>query len=111
MSRLTRDEGMLILERRGPVLDIAREVSAILRARGIEGAVIGGVAVVLHGHLRTTVDVLIADDDESFADALRSEGFRFDSRRLTGDFAARLDRPLRTGFRRLVRAIEREAGR
>jgi hypothetical protein len=62
------------------ILDIAREVTAVLASTGIDGAVIGGVAVVLHGYVRTTidVDVFLPERPEEFAAALRSEGFRFD---------------------------------
>lgn len=45
-----RDEALLLLDKRGEVLDIAREVSRLMRAAGIPGIVIGGIAVVLHGH-------------------------------------------------------------
>jgi hypothetical protein len=57
MAASIREEALLILRGRGAILDTAREVSAVLRAQGIEGGVIGGVAVVLHGHVPTTVDV------------------------------------------------------
>jgi len=52
-----RDEVLLILDKRGTVLDIAREVSLLMHTAGIPGVVIGGIAVVLHGHVRTTKDV------------------------------------------------------
>jgi hypothetical protein len=52
-----RDEALLMLDRRGAVLDIARQVSQLMRTAGIPGVVIGGVAVVLHGHVRTTRDI------------------------------------------------------
>lgn len=81
MSRIRFDEALETLNGTGPVLAIAREVSAILRDSKIDGAVIGGVAVGLHGHLRTTadVDVLIVSEMDRFADQLRSHGFTFDS--------------------------------
>ncbi len=65
------------------ILDIAREVSAIMHRAGVNGAVIGGVAVVLHGHVRTTVDVdvFVSDPPEPFADALKAAGFDFDATR------------------------------
>lgn len=61
------------------ILEIARDVSDIMRVHKIKGAVIGGVAVVLHGHVRTTldVDVFVPDPAERLTDALRSEGFVF----------------------------------
>lgn len=46
-----------MLEGRGAVLETAARVSRILKDAGIDGAVIGGIAVVLHGHVRTTCDV------------------------------------------------------
>src|SRR5439155_26150806 len=49
-----RHEAMLMLDKRGAVLATAVKVSRVMRERGIDGAVIGGVAVVLHGHIRTT---------------------------------------------------------
>jgi hypothetical protein len=75
-----RDEALLILDNRGAVLDIAREVSRLMRAAGIRGTVIGGVAVVLHGHVRTTrdVDIFIPPPLEPLADLLTASGFTFD---------------------------------
>lgn len=72
-----------MLEGRGMILDVAREVCEVMRRAGVEGAVIGGVAVVLHGHLRTTADVVvfIAGAPEPLADALRSAGFLFEPQR------------------------------
>lgn len=75
-----RSEALLLLEGRGMILETAREVSRILRDAGIDGAIIGGVAVVLHGHVRTTVDVDVytPDPPELLANALRAAGFAFD---------------------------------
>lgn len=80
-----------MLEGHGPVLETAREVSSALRQGQIRGAVVGGVAVALHGHLRTTrdVDVLVDDSLERAAEALRAHGYRFDSRRRESLDAAR----------------------
>jgi hypothetical protein len=50
-------EALLMLEHRGAILDTAREVSDLLRQHKIRGAIVGGIAVVLNGHLRTTRDV------------------------------------------------------
>ncbi|MCC7291736.1 MAG: hypothetical protein IT449_06725 [Phycisphaerales bacterium] len=73
-----RDEALLMLEGRGQVLETAREATAALRAGGADGAVIGGVAVVLHGYVRTTSDVdLFVSDLDRAATALRSGGFAF----------------------------------
>jgi hypothetical protein len=71
---------LLLLHKRGPILEVAREVGRILAANRIEGAVIGGVAVVLHGHARTTldVDVFVGGDLQATKRALESAGFTFD---------------------------------
>ena len=75
-----RDEALLLLDKRGKVLDIAREVSRLMRTAGIPGVVIGGIAVVLHGHVRTTkdVDIFLSPPLEPLADLLVHHGFRFD---------------------------------
>ena len=71
-----REEALLTLQGRGAILDVARQVSDVLRAEELEGAVIGGVAVVLHGHVRTTADVdVFALDHGRLATALRDRGF------------------------------------
>jgi hypothetical protein len=59
---------------------MAREVSHLMRAAGIPGAVIGGIAVVLHGHVRTTKDIniLVSSPLEPLADVLTANGFIFD---------------------------------
>lgn len=73
-----RHEALLMLEGRGQILETAREVPAVLRECGVKGAVIGGVAVVLRGYVRTTsdVDVYVVDAQTAGA-ALRSSGFAF----------------------------------
>jgi hypothetical protein len=75
-----RDEALLMLDKRGTILDIAREVSRLMRSAGIPGAVIGGVAVVLHGYVRTTkdVDICTAPPLEPLADLLIANGYTFD---------------------------------
>lgn len=74
-----REEVLLVLEGRGAILDVAREVSSVLRAERIEGAIVGGVAVVLHGHVRTTADVdVYTPEAERLAAALGRRGFSFD---------------------------------
>ena len=77
-----REEALLMLDNRGAILETAREISLLLEARKLRGAVIGGVAVVLHGHVRTTkdVDVYVAAPKEAH-DALVASGFRFDKGR------------------------------
>lgn len=51
-----------------------------MRAANIPGAVIGGIAVVLHGHVRTTkdVDILAPAPLDPLADLLVAHGFLFD---------------------------------
>lgn len=80
-----RDEALLILEKRGTVLDTAREVSRLMRNHGIAGVVIGGVAVVLHGHVRTTKDVDIFVDPplQPLANLLTRNGFVFNREQRT----------------------------
>src|SRR5215813_10377238 len=77
-----RDEVLLILDKRGVVLDIAREVSHLMHTAGIPGVVIGGIAVVLHGHVRKTKDVDIFPPPplEPLANLLTTHGFTFDRR-------------------------------
>ncbi len=79
MNRLLRDEALLLLEGRGAILDVAREVTGVLRKAGVEGAIIGGVAVVLHGYVRTTVDVdvFVPGDLQKVAAALKAAGFSY----------------------------------
>lgn len=78
-----RDEAMLMLEKRGAVLETARKVSQILRDNTVDGAVIGGVAVVLHGYIRTTkdVDVFVRQPLEELRPLLESNQFTFDANR------------------------------
>jgi hypothetical protein len=75
-----RREALLMLENSGTVLDTARVVSRLLRQAKIKGAVIGGIAVVLHGHVRTTrdVDVLMWQPLEDFARVLGESGATHD---------------------------------
>ena len=75
-----RDEALLLLDKRGTVLDMAREVSHLMQAAGIPGVVIGGLAVVLHGHVRTTkdIDIFVPPPLEPLADLLIANGFTFD---------------------------------
>jgi hypothetical protein len=75
-----RDEALLVLDKRGTILDIAREVSDLMRAAGIPGVIVGGIAVVLHGHVRTTkdIDIFLPSPLEPLADLLTANGFTFD---------------------------------
>lgn len=66
------------MDGKGALLEVAREVTKIMRDAGLHAPVIGGVAVVLHGYIRTTVDIdLFADDLPGVAEALKAGGFRF----------------------------------
>lgn len=77
-----RGEALRMIEGRGAILETAREVSALLREAGLAGAVIGGVAVVLHGHRRATDDVdVYVEDAQAVALALAAGGFDFDADR------------------------------
>jgi Nucleotidyl transferase of unknown function (DUF2204) len=75
-----RDEALLMLEGRGAVLETARDISRILQENEIAGAVIGGVSVTLHGHVRATsdVDVFVPEPLATFAEHLRAAGYDFD---------------------------------
>lgn len=64
------------------ILELAREVSAALAEVPSGGAIIGGLAVVLHGHLRTTRDVdVYTPDPAALAAVLMKRGFRHDATR------------------------------
>lgn len=72
-------EGLRVLEGDSALLDVARDVSHIMREAGVRGAISGGVAVVLHGYVRTTmdVDVFVPERTEVRAEALRVAGYRY----------------------------------
>lgn len=65
---------------KGDILQTAREVSHFLREAEIPAVVIGGVAVVLHGYVRTTddVDILVPPPLKKAAEISAAHGFRFD---------------------------------
>ena len=72
----------------GPLWDAARRCHEALHQRGLAHAIVGGVAVALHGYRRTTadVDVLIRREDQSAVrQSLEKAGFVWDE-------AAREDR-------------------
>jgi Nucleotidyltransferase of unknown function (DUF6036) len=72
--------GLALLTHDSPILDVARQVSGLIREHGLTAAVIGGVAVVLHGHTRTTLDVdVYAQDAERLKSVLESAGFTWDA--------------------------------
>jgi hypothetical protein len=83
MIRSLRNEGLLVLEGRGRILETARHITRVIGDAGLPAAIIGGVAVVLHGYIRTTVDVdvLVSGAAKPFAEALRSAGYAFDRNR------------------------------
>jgi hypothetical protein len=78
-----RDEAMSLMEGRGAILETAREISALFRESGLSAAVIGGIAVVLHGHWRATkdIDVLVGSPPQEVASVLEAHGFLLDSAR------------------------------
>jgi hypothetical protein len=82
-SAVLRNEALGLLDKRSAILDLARELSQLMLSAGVPGVVIGGIAVVLHGHVRTTkdIDVFIAGSTESLAQLLMANGFGFDSAR------------------------------
>jgi hypothetical protein len=83
ISRTHRDEALRLLDRSGLILDTARELSRLMRQAGIPGVVIGGIAVVLHGHVRATkdVDILLDQPLEGLAELLVASGFHHDKNR------------------------------
>jgi hypothetical protein len=58
-----RNEALLMLEGKGAILETARRISHVFRESGSNGAVVGGIAVLVHGHIRTTavVDVWLPE--------------------------------------------------
>lgn len=72
-----------MLEGESAVLDAAREVTRVLREAKIRGAIVGGIAVGLHGHVRATldVDVYVPEPLIEFGAALRAAGCTFNARR------------------------------
>jgi hypothetical protein len=75
-----REEALRIVDGRGLILETAREISKALAVAVPSSAIIDGVAVVLHGHVRTTVDVDVFVDAPlgSLIPVLESIGFLFD---------------------------------
>lgn len=70
--------GMLVGDQ--TILDVARQVTQLLKDIGSEGGVIGGIAVFLHGYRRTTADVdVYTDKREALAEALSRNGFTWNS--------------------------------
>lgn len=76
-----RTEAFRIMNLEGLILETARDLTRLLEEAGIEAAVVGGVAVVLHGYLRTTadVDVYVGAETQAAADVLAANGYTFDA--------------------------------
>ena len=65
-----------MLEDRGEILETARRVTEALKSAGVEGGVVGGVAVFLHGYRRTTTDVdVFTPDSAGLKRAFEDAGF------------------------------------
>ncbi len=81
--RAVRALAMGVIEGRGDLIEAARQVARGLNEAGIPCAVIGGIAVVLHGHPRTTrdIDLLVNRPLEPVAEYLVSLGFELDADR------------------------------
>jgi hypothetical protein len=80
ISDRLREEALLLLDGRGALLDVAREISGAFLDRVILAPVIGGIAVVLHGYVRTTtdIDLFIPGPLEDAASVLEGLGFVHD---------------------------------
>ena len=58
------------------ILNLARDVSDAFDAAGVEGGVVGGIAVFLHGYERTTTDIdVYTTDRRKLADELERRGW------------------------------------
>ena len=81
ISTRLRTEALGLLDKHSSILDIARELSRLMQEGGIPGAVVGGIAVVLHGHVRTTkdVDVFVESSLQDLAALLIAKGFTLDT--------------------------------
>ncbi len=92
-----------MLEGKGTILDVARRVSTGLKAKEIDAAVIGGVAVVLHQYVRTTrdVDLFVPGPLNEVADCLAADGATFNEAKrefLVDDVPVHLVTLEQTGF-------------
>lgn len=66
----------------GQIWDVARQCDAALSNAGLAHAIVGGVAVCLHGYQRNTIDVDVLvrrDDTEAVRTALEAAGFEWDT--------------------------------
>ncbi len=69
----------MLTDDESPIFRVAREITAACREEGLEAAIIGGVAVFLHGYPRTTRDVdAFCSDRRAVAEALTRRGFEWD---------------------------------
>ena len=75
-----RREALLLLDAKGDILETAREVSRALANLEGRAAVVGGIAVVLNGYVRTTVDVDVYVEGSLTlaAKAIQELGFQHD---------------------------------
>jgi hypothetical protein len=109
---LIHREGALdLMDGRGAILETARAISAMLREAGLLAPVIGGVAVVLHGHWRATrtIDLLAAAPRE-VASVLEAHEFHLDPARrefVRDDIHAHLVLPEQAGTA-VTRTVEIE---
>jgi hypothetical protein len=98
-----RNQALLILEKEGAVLEIAREVSQLMRSAG--GISTVTLADLIEMKLRSgSNDLLRAQDLADVIGLIRQ-------RKLRSDFARHIDKTRRSAFRKLVRLIERENSR
>ena len=77
---MLRDEALALMDGRGAILEMARELSGLIRESNVLAAVIGGIAVVLHGHWRSTkdIDLLVGSNPTEVSELLQSHGFKHD---------------------------------
>src|SRR5271157_2819172 len=81
VSTRLRAEALGLLDKHSSLQEIARELSQLMRESGVTGAVVGGIAVVLHGHVRTTkdIDIFVEGALQPLAELLIAKGFSLDS--------------------------------
>ena len=78
MSIMTAQRALRMLENE-TLWQVAERVHAILEKKNIAHAIVGGVAVCLHGYRRNTVDLdllLPPESTAAFRSALEAEGFQ-----------------------------------
>jgi hypothetical protein len=107
-TRALRDEALSLLDRRGSILELAREISRLMRRQGIPGGIEGittvGLADLIEMKLASGMrNMLRAQDLADVIGLIRHNG-------LTSEYAKHLDKSLRPTFRKLVKAIQQEGG-